>query len=209
MTGQVRMVAWMNREALQATLASGYATFFSRSRNQLWKKGESSGNVLRVAEVFADCDADTLVLMVDPQGPTCHTGRDSCLYRPVRLGEDGQVSLGPDADRGTTPFVSELEAEIESRAASSAERSYTRSLLDGGVAKINGKIIEEAGELCEALTGETNERVASEAADVLYHLLVGLRARAVSWRKVIEVLASRAGRSGHDEKASRAPKAKS
>lgn len=203
LTGQIRMVAWMNQEALDATLATGFATFFSRSRGKLWKKGESSGNTLRVAEVFADCDGDTLVLMVDPRGPSCHTGRDSCFYRPVELTEGGQISVGPDAAAGATPFLSELEQEIESRATSTAERSYTRSLLDGGVKKINGKIVEEAGELCEALSGEPEARVASEAGDVLYHLLVGLRARAVPWRSVIEVLASRAGRSGHEEKASR------
>lgn len=203
MTGQVRMVAWMNQEALRATLTSGFATFFSRSRGKLWRKGESSGNTLRVTDVLADCDGDTLVLMVDPTGPTCHTGRDSCLYRPVKLGEADQIVVGPDADSGVTPFLSELEAEIDSRATSTAERSYTRSLLDGGVAKINGKISEEAGELCEALTNESEERVASEAGDVIYHLLVGLRARGVKWRRVIEVLAARAGRSGHEEKASR------
>lgn len=197
------MVAWMNREALQVTLSTGCATFFSRSRDKLWKKGESSGNTLRVSEVRADCDGDTLILMVDPAGPTCHTGRDACLYRPIGLDSKGKVVVGPDADRGATPFLSELEAEIESRAISTAERSYTRALLDGGVAKISGKIVEEAGELCEALAGETDKRVASEAADVIYHLLVGLRARGVGWRKVIEALASRSGRSGHAEKASR------
>ncbi len=114
--------------------------------------------------------------------------------------------MGPlqDLDAGATPFLFELEREIEARAArGTAEKSYTRSLLDGGVPKISRKITEEAAEVCQALAEESDERVASEAADVLYHLLVGLRARGISLRSVIEVLASRAGQSGHDEKASR------
>jgi phosphoribosyl-ATP pyrophosphohydrolase/phosphoribosyl-AMP cyclohydrolase len=216
LTGQVRMVAWMNREALSTTLESGYATFYSRSRRALWRKGETSGHVLRVHEVAADCDGDTLLLLVDPEGPSCHTGRATCFFR--RLGPDAtivQASAGAAAfdaaPAGASdvepsladPFLLTLEAELLKRSRSTAERSYTRSLLDGGVAKISAKITEEASELNAALASETDERVASEAADVLYHLMVGLRARGVAWRQVIEVLAKRAGQSGHAEKASR------
>ena len=197
LTGQVRMVAWMNREALAATLESGLATFYSRSRRALWRKGETSGHVLRVHRVAADCDGDTLLLLVDPEGPSCHTGRDTCFFRTLSAPEgESDASL---AD----PFLLTLESELEKRAQSSAERSYTRSLLDGGVPKISAKITEEAAELNGALAGETDERVASEAADVLYHVMVGLQARKVPWRRVIEVLARRAGQSGHAEKASR------
>ena len=197
LTGQVRMVAWMNREALAATLESGLATFYSRSRRALWRKGETSGHVLRVHRVAADCDGDTLLLLVDPEGPSCHTGSDTCFFRtlPAREGES-EASL---AD----PFLLTLEAELEKRAKSTAERSYTRSLLDAGVPKISAKISEESAELNAALAGETDERVASEAADVLYHVMVGLQARKIPWRRVIEVLARRAGQSGHVEKASR------
>jgi phosphoribosyl-ATP pyrophosphohydrolase/phosphoribosyl-AMP cyclohydrolase len=234
LTGQVRMVAWMNREALNATLSSGKATFYSRSRKSLWQKGETSGNALVVHEVSADCDGDTLLLLVDPQGPSCHTGRETCFFEPLgaaeaRAGappEDAAAgaphfatgspaaaegapralstdSSSASAPRDAGPFLLLLEEEIRQRSHSSAEKSYTRSLLDGGVAKINGKILEEAGELCAALSGESDSRVASEAADVVYHLLVGLRARGIEWRSVMEVLAARAGRSGHAEKASR------
>jgi phosphoribosyl-ATP pyrophosphohydrolase/phosphoribosyl-AMP cyclohydrolase len=198
LTGQVRMVAWMNREALAATLESGLATFYSRSRRALWRKGETSGHVLRVHRVAADCDGDTLLLLVDPEGPSCHTGRDTCFFRtlPAPEGETLDASL---AD----PFLLTLEAELEKRATSSAERSYTRSLLDAGIPKISAKISEESAELNAALAGETDERVASEAADVLYHVMVGLQARKIPWRRVIEVLARRAGQSGHAEKASR------
>jgi phosphoribosyl-ATP pyrophosphohydrolase/phosphoribosyl-AMP cyclohydrolase len=216
LTGQVRMVAWMNREALDATLSSGFATFYSRSRRALWRKGETSGHVLRVHDVAVDCDGDTLLLLVDPEGPSCHTGRATCFFRRLSK-EDGVGAPSPTpTDAASTtpemessvadladPFLLSLEAELEKRSRSSAQRSYTRSLLDGGVPKISAKISEEAAELNAALAGETDDRVASEAADVIYHLMVGLRARGVALRRVIEVLAKRAGQSGHAEKASR------
>lgn len=195
----------MNREALQATLDSGFATFFSRSRGTLWRKGESSGHVLRVRQVVADCDGDSLLLLVDPEGPSCHTGRATCFFREVIPSSAQivapQIKESPERDAG--PFLLSLEEEIRERASSSAAKSYTRWLLDAGVGKIGDKITEEAGELSAALQSETDERVVSEAGDVLYHVLVGLRARGIEWRRVVEVLAARAGQSGHEEKASR------
>jgi phosphoribosyl-AMP cyclohydrolase / phosphoribosyl-ATP pyrophosphohydrolase len=209
LTGQVRMLAWMNREALQATLDSGEATFFSRSRGKLWRKGETSGHVLRVHEVVADCDGDSLLLLVDPEGPSCHTGRATCFFRRIGKTIEGSPTresppqeLADERDAG--PFLLSLEEEIRQRASSTAAKSYTRHLLDGGPARIAGKVTEEAGELSQALQSESDERVISEAADVLYHTLVGLRARGLDWRRVIEALAARAGQSGHAEKASRA-----
>jgi phosphoribosyl-ATP pyrophosphohydrolase/phosphoribosyl-AMP cyclohydrolase len=202
LTGQVRMVAWMNREALDATLASGHATFYSRSRGKLWRKGETSGHVMRVAQVAVDCDADTLLLLVDPDGPSCHTGHETCFFQALRP----EGSSDAAEERETGPFLLTLEAELAERAKSSAASSYTRSLLDAGITKINAKINEEALEVCAALEQESDERVASEMADLLYHMLVGLRARGLEWRQVMEVLASRSGRSGLAEKASRAPK---
>ena len=196
--GQVRMVAWMNQEALEHTLATGNATFFSRSRGKLWVKGESSGNVLRVHSVTADCDADTLLLLVEPAGPSCHTGRPSCFFQTVGAG--GALTEAPFE---VTPFLAELERTIRERQASSAEKSYTRSLLDGGVAKINGKITEEAGELVQALAGESDDRVLSEASDLLFHVLVGLRARGLDLGQVVQKLVTRTHQSGHAEKASR------
>jgi phosphoribosyl-AMP cyclohydrolase / phosphoribosyl-ATP pyrophosphohydrolase len=196
--GQVRMVAWMNREALEHTLSTGKATFFSRSRGKLWVKGESSGNELRVHSVTADCDADTLLLLVEPAGPSCHTGRASCFFQ--RVGSDETLTEEPFE---VAPFLAELERTIRERQASSAEKSYTRSLLDGGVAKINGKITEEAGELVQALSSESDQRVLSEAGDLLFHVLVGLRARGLDFSQVVQTLATRAQQSGHAEKASR------
>jgi len=196
LTGEVRMMAWMNLESLKATLETKKATFYSRSRQKLWVKGEESGNVLHVASVQADCDADTLLVLCDPVGPSCHTGRDNCFFVP--LGEDSDPS-----ELATKPMMDRLEAVLEERKNSTGEKSYTRSLFDGGVPKIAKKIREEAGEVIEALEGETDDRVSSEAADVLYHLLVGMRLRNVSWRSVLEVLAGRFGIGGHIEKASR------
>jgi phosphoribosyl-ATP pyrophosphohydrolase/phosphoribosyl-AMP cyclohydrolase len=196
--GQFRMLAWMNREALEHTLATGLATFFSRSRGKLWVKGEGSGNVLRVHSVTADCDADTLLLLVEPAGPSCHTGRPSCFFRQV--GPGGSLL---DQPFEVTPFIGELERTIRERQASSAEKSYTKSLLDGGIAKINAKISEEAGELVAALTAESDERVLNEASDLLFHLLVGLRARGLDFGQVLATLAGRTKQSGHEEKLNR------
>jgi phosphoribosyl-ATP pyrophosphohydrolase/phosphoribosyl-AMP cyclohydrolase len=196
--GQVRMLAYANREAVARTLATGRAHFWSRSRGTLWEKGATSGHTLAVASVVADCDADALLYLVDPVGPTCHTGSPSCFFRRVRA--DGAAE---ETGRDAAAFLEELEREIEARKASTAEKSYTRHLLDGGPGRIGGKIREEAGELAEAIAGESDERVASEAADVIYHLLVGLASRGVPLRTVIAALAARAGTSGHEEKARR------
>lgn len=200
LTGDVRMVAWMNADALRATLETGRATFYSRSRQRLWTKGETSGNVLHVQSVHVDCDGDTLLLRVTAAGPSCHTGRPTCFFTP--LVTDGQASepMAPPSN-----FLSALEQEIERRQDSTSEKSYTRSLLDGGSSTVGAKLREEASELAQAIASESSERVASEAADVIYHLLVGLRLRGVSVEQVLSTLAARSGVSGHIEKASRQP----
>jgi phosphoribosyl-AMP cyclohydrolase / phosphoribosyl-ATP pyrophosphohydrolase len=198
LTGQVRMVAYMNRASIDATLRTGRATFWSRSRGELWEKGATSGNALHVASIHADCDADALLILADPEGPTCHTGSPSCFFR--RLDGDG---LPTDTGRSAATFLEDLEREIEARKQSTSAKSYTRHLLDGGAARIGEKIREEAGELAQAIAAESEERVANEAADVLYHVLVGLSSRGIGLREVIQVLAKRAGTSGHEEKAAR------
>ncbi len=191
--GRVLMVAWMNREALAATLETRRATFFSRSRGRLWVKGETSGHHLDVHDVRLDCDGDTLLVLASPRGPACHTGTISCFF------VDGEGHEGPVG----SPMLEDLEAEIAARRASDAGRSYTRSLLDGGAEKIGAKLREEADELARAVASESDERVASEAADVVYHLLVGLALRGVAWSEVLAALARRRGTSGHAEKAAR------
>jgi phosphoribosyl-ATP pyrophosphohydrolase/phosphoribosyl-AMP cyclohydrolase len=192
------MLAYMNQAALAHTLETGKATFFSRSRGRLWTKGETTGHFLHVQQVVADCDADTLLLLVEPVGPSCHTGRPACFFRQVEAA--GTLTEVP---REATPFLNELGDVLEARRQSTAEKSYTKSLLDAGPDKIGAKIREEAGELAEALKNETNERVLSEAADVLYHAMVGLTQRGLTIRQVIEVLAKRTHQSGLQEKASR------
>jgi phosphoribosyl-AMP cyclohydrolase / phosphoribosyl-ATP pyrophosphohydrolase len=201
-TGLVRMVAHAGDEAIQATLDSGYAHFFSRSRGKLWKKGEESGHVLRVHEVWADCDADCLVYLVDPEGPSCHTGRETCFFR--KLSADG--SLQEPSGELASPTFPRLFAALEARREQSAEQSYTRALLDKGAPKIAEKIREEGDELARAVEHESDERVLGESGDVVYHLLVGLLFRKLSLRDVQALLASRFGISGHAEKAARTPK---
>jgi len=194
-TGEVRMVAWADAEALTRTLESGEAWFFSRSRDALWKKGESSGNTLAVSEVWADCDGDALVYRVTPRGPSCHEGTRSCFTR--RLG------AGATEESDAAPTLLRLTDTLAKRAQSDGRKSYTRSLLDGGPAKIGSKLREEAGELADAIAEESDERVVSEAADVLYHAMVGLLSRGVDLADVAAELGRRFHRSGHAEKAAR------
>jgi phosphoribosyl-ATP pyrophosphohydrolase/phosphoribosyl-AMP cyclohydrolase len=198
LTGEVRMLAFMDRDALEATVRTGLATFWSRSRRAAWVKGETSGHTLAVVEVLLDCDGDCVLLRVDPRGPTCHTGAPSCFARSWREGRwaDGARPL-PEADA--------LWATLDARRRDpdAAGRSYTRQLLDAGARRIGEKLREEADELARAVEGESDDRVASEAADLVFHALVGLVSRAVPWRAVLTALAKRRGVSGLAEKASR------
>jgi phosphoribosyl-ATP pyrophosphohydrolase/phosphoribosyl-AMP cyclohydrolase len=200
-TGMVRMVAWANREALERTLESGDAHFWSRSRAALWRKGETSGNGLRVREVRVDCDGDVVLYQVVPDGPSCHTGATSCFYR--RVADDGAlVEDGGPPD--PPPLVVARVAEvIARRRRERPEKSYVVSLLDGGLPKVSAKITEEARELVEALPEGDASHTAHEAADLLFHMLVGLEAAGVPLDAVFGELRRRFGVSGIDEKASR------
>lgn len=189
-TGRVLMVAHVNREAVQATLATGEAHFWSRSRGELWRKGATSGNTLEVVSMALDCDADAVLVSVRPAGPACHTGNVSCF--------------GGDGERPGQGFAG-LEAlwdVIQSRADERPTGSYTVDLLAGGVDAVARKIIEEAGEVVVAAKNhaggaEPDERVAAEAADLTYHLLVLLAERGISPQTLLGELAKRAGnRSG-------------
>jgi phosphoribosyl-ATP pyrophosphohydrolase/phosphoribosyl-AMP cyclohydrolase len=198
-TGMVRMVAHANDEAVRETLRSGIGHFFSRSRNRLWKKGEESGHFLHVHEVWADCDADCLLYLVDPDGPSCHTGRTSCFF--ARVAEDGAPSEA--AHEHAAPTFVRLWGELEARRDAAADKSYTRSLLEKGALKIGEKLREEADELARAVEGESDARVVSESADLFYHELVALLFRKRTLRELAAELAKRFGTSGHDEKAAR------
>ena len=198
LTGEIRMFAFATAEALRMTLETGRATFWSRSRGELWVKGMTSGNAIHVVRVLVDCDADCVIYESEPEGPSCHTGAVHCFFRT--LGPDGQVQEGPAPAQ---TLVARLEAVLEARKTSTGAASYTKSLYDAGPAKIGAKIREEAGELAQALEAETDDRVVSEAADTLYHMLVGLRSRSLDFRLVLAALEARHGVGGHVEKASR------
>jgi len=197
LTGEIRMVAFATSEAVRNTLRTGRATFWSRSRGELWEKGQMSGNGIRVERVLVDCDADCVVYSSDPHGNSCHTGAESCFFQALEDGKLEQSNLQPQT------LFAQLEAILEARKGSTGAASYTRSLYDGGAPAIGAKIREEAGELAAALETQTDERVVSEAADVVYHVLVGLRSRSIPWRRVLAELARRLGTSGHEEKKSR------
>ena len=197
-TGEVRMMAFANEAAVEQTLETGFAHFFSRSRQRLWKKGESSGHVMRVRSVWVDCDGDTLMYLVDPDGPSCHTGAETCFFR--RLDANGRVG---DADGTAQPTLLRLEQTLDARRSSDAAKSYTKTLLDAGAEEVDEKVREEAAELGQALRGESEARVASEAGDVIYHLMVGLILRQIPLREVLQELSRRFAQSGHEEKSSR------
>jgi phosphoribosyl-ATP pyrophosphohydrolase/phosphoribosyl-AMP cyclohydrolase len=200
-TGTVRMFAWANRDALEATAATGFAHFYSRSRAALWKKGESSGNTLAVREIRIDCDGDVVLYRVDPDGPSCHTGATSCFFRAAD--KDGALAVDDGPPAPAALIVNRVASIIARRTRERPEKSYVVSLLDAGFGKVNGKIVEEANELVEALPAGDKAHSAHEAADLLFHVLVGLEAAGVSVDAVFDELRRRFGTSGIDEKAAR------
>jgi len=192
-TGEVLTLAYMNAEALRRTRETGEVHYFSRSRDRLWHKGETSGNTQRLRQLRYDCDADAIVAIVEPAGPACHTGQRSCFYRDV----DGSADPAPDADPAPgepapAPFeaLATLERTLAEREAERPQGSYTVELLDDPE-RIGAKVREEADEAARAAGGESDERVAEEAADVLYHLAVLLRSRQIEIAEVMEVLNGR------------------
>jgi len=189
-SGEVLTLAYVNEEALRLTVESGEMHFFSRSRERIWRKGEESGYVQRVRQLRYDCDGDALVALVEPTGPACHTGERSCFYREL----DGSDSVDGDGDAEPTPPAHEalaaLERILRSRAAERPDGSYTVQLLDDP-GLIGEKVEEEAEEVVRAAREESDERVAEEAADVLYHLSVLLASRQVPQSAVMEVLNGR------------------
>lgn len=171
LSGDLLMVAYANRDALERTLSTGAAHYFSRSRQALWRKGETSGHTEAVAEIRIDCDGDAVLYRVRQEGPACHTGARTCFVS--RLDQDGAHA---GADQGGH-LLQRLAATVAQRATERPTGSYTVHLLDAGVPTIARKVGEEATEVVVAATSESPERLASEAADLLYHLLVLLEAR--------------------------------
>ena len=200
-TGMVRMLAWANRTAVEQTLATGEMHFWSRSRQALWRKGETSGNTLALRSLRVDCDGDVLLATVDPEGPSCHTGATSCFYRT--RAEDGGVATDDGPPDPPAVILARVAEVIARRRRERPEKSYVVSLLDAGFPKINAKLSEEAGELVEALPEGDAAHTAHEAADLIFHALVGLEAAGVPVESVFTELGRRFGISGIDEKASR------
>ena len=172
-TLQVLMLGYMNSEALALTLESGQVTFFSRSKNRLWTKGESSGHFLSVVSIQTDCDSDSLLIMATPNGPTCHLNRQSCF-----------------AD-APAYFLCELEQRIIERKSANPQTSYSKRLMDSGLAKVAQKVGEEAVETVIAACIQDDKALLNESADLLYHLIVLLQTKQLSLQQVIAVLKNR------------------
>lgn len=192
--GRVLMLAWMDAEALDATLATGEVHFHSRSRGRLWRKGESSGNVLRLVDLAVDCDSDAVLLTVDPVGPTCHRGTRSCF--------DPEGAPAESTAQGFA-WLEELWSTISSRVSARPEGSYTARLLDGGVDTVARKVTEEATEVLIAAKDDaaaertgtdrtiTREELSGEMADLVYHVLVLLAHRGLQPVEVLDALRAR------------------
>ena len=188
-TGDVLTLAYANSEAVEKTLASGEAHYYSRSRSELWRKGETSGNTQRVVEVRLDCDGDALLYRVEPRGPACHTGEQTCFY--TSLAGDGVGVATADRDVGFGTMVERLAGTIAQRHREMPEGSYTASLFRGGKERLAQKVGEEAVEVVVAALSD--ERLSEEAADLVYHLLVLLEERGVGIEDVAKVLHDRHG----------------
>ena len=187
-TGQVLMLGYMNPGTLKRTIEGEQVWFYSRSREDLWHKGEISGNYLNLKEAWLDCDGDTLLLKVKPDGPACHTGETSCFYTPMeQLPDEYEVTeTGPG-------ILSELFAVIQDRQRDPPEGSYTAKLLQEGMGRIAQKVIEEAGETAIAAVQDNKENLPKEVADLLYHTLVLLAASGVTPNQVWKELRNRRG----------------
>ena len=175
-SGEVRMLGYLDRAALDATIADRFVTFHSRARAGLWRKGETSGNLLDLVNIRTDCDRDALLILATPRGPTCHTGSDSCF------GDEGAPGTG---------FLASLAATLEQRASSDLATSYTARLVQGGVKRIAQKVGEEGVEVALAAAAGDGAEVTNEAADLIYHLTVLLPAAGSSWAEVIAELKRR------------------
>jgi phosphoribosyl-ATP pyrophosphohydrolase/phosphoribosyl-AMP cyclohydrolase len=185
-SGQVRMLGYLSRVSLRLTIDTGLVHFFSRSRGRIWQKGETSGHTLELVEARADCDGDTLLLRVIPHGPTCHTGAETCFFAPPLARADLPGAPGVDV-------IEEVAAVVAQRQRERPAGSYTTYLFEQGVDKIGKKIGEEAAEVIIAAKNGDPAPLANEAADLLYHLLVLLRAVDVPAEAVWQALAARRG----------------
>ncbi len=200
-SNEVLMMAYMDKEALELTLSTKQAHYFSRTKQRLWKKGESSGHLQTVKDVLIDCDNDTLLLKVDQEGVACHTGRKSCFFTNLESNEEiHKQEVDTTAAYGV---IDTLYHTICERKNDDPNKSYTAKLLQGEENSMLKKIVEEAGEFTFAIKDSDNEEAVYEAADIVYHMLVALASKNISPDRVKQELARRFGLSGIDEKNSR------
>lgn len=176
-TGKVLMLGFMNEEALNKTIADGKVTFFSRTKNRLWTKGEESGNILIVKDILPDCDNDTILIKADPAGPVCHTGADTCWNEKN--------------EKNSAAFLTYLEGIIDSRKSGNDENSYVKKLVGKGINKIAQKVGEEAVEMIIEAKDNDEELFLGEAADLLFHYLLLLNAKGYNLQKVVAILQQR------------------
>lgn len=186
-SGKVLMVAYMNEESLRLTIETGKATYFSRSRQELWVKGAHSGNLQLVKEILVDCDQDTLILKVDPQGPACHTGHDTCFYR--KLVDD--VLVEDERDASSLAVLKDVYDVIKGRKENPVEGSYTNYLFEKGIDKQLKKVGEEAAEVIIASKNPDVSELRYEASDLLYHLMVVMVERGLTWEDLCRELDGR------------------
>lgn len=194
LTGDILMMAYMNKDALEKTLSTGRAHYFSRSRNKLWLKGETSGNFQEIKAIYYDCDEDTILLKINQIGAACHTGERSCFFRRLDKGEQEPASL---------TILSELFETIKQRKVASPEKSYVASLYAKGLDKILEKVKEESSELIDTAKSGKKQEVIHETADLLFHAFVLLEQKDISLQEILSELKRRSGTSGIEEKASR------
>ncbi|OIB03331.1 bifunctional phosphoribosyl-AMP cyclohydrolase/phosphoribosyl-ATP pyrophosphatase [Paenibacillus sp. LC231] len=197
---QVLMMAYMNRESLRLTLESGETWFWSRSREELWHKGATSGNVQTVVAMTYDCDGDTLLLQVNPKGPACHTGQTTCFYNEITVQgqKSGPVNNRAAAESGRFAVLAELEEVIAQREVERPEGAYTTYLFDKGVDKILKKVGEEASETIIAAKNKDNAELKLEISDLIYHLLVLLQERKLPLDEIMDELSRRHERPRRD-----------
>lgn len=188
-TKDVLMLAYMNEEAYEKTLETKQTWFYSRSRDELWNKGATSGNTQEVQSITLDCDQDTLLIQVIPAGPACHTGEVSCFFNKVAEKED---TIDPS-------IIEQVMQEVEERKTERVENSYTNYLFDKGVDKIGKKVIEEAGEVVIAAKNDDKEELINEVSDLLYHTFVMMGNQGVSLSEVKEELSNRFAKKGNSK----------
>lgn len=184
-TGEILMLAYMNKESLELSEKTGRATFWSRSRNEIWEKGKTSGNYMYIKEIRTDCDNDTLLVLAEPAGPACHTGKRTCFFKTL---QGAEIDLGK---KDSSDILSELMAVTLDRKKNPKEGSYTNYLFSKGEDKILKKVGEEAAEVVIAGKNRSKEEIAYETADLMYHLTVMLADNGMTWEDIFDELEKR------------------